>query len=113
MKKLVFAVVFLLSTKAVAAPFYDTNPVPPGVSQCVWTVDGQAKPTTTTSTVAGTTICRLDLVGTTAGQHDIQVAGATANDPIWGSAVGPQLPAPFTFTKPAAPAALTSKGLSP
>ena len=94
-------------------PYFDTNPVTPGVTKCNWKLDGIAKPSTVPVMVDGADRCRLDLNGTLAGAHEIQVAPEAAADPIWGTQPGDWMAVPFSFTRPAPPVALTSKGLSP
>ncbi len=97
----------LAASVANAQPFLVAD-VTSGVTSCGVYMDAAPKVTV----AASGTQCKYDVAGIAAGSHTVKMTAITANDPIWGTQESAPS-APFTFARPATPAAPTGLVLSP
>jgi hypothetical protein len=109
---LLIALFYWAPVQAQAAPFIVTDILAAGVSQCGVFMDAAPKVTIPVTAVTGGNICKHDVGAVSPGAHSATMTAISVNDPIWGSQESPQS-LPFTFTKPAVPAAPTGLKLAP
>lgn len=110
MKRFIALLTFACAASAQAAPhLYGT--VQDGVTHCGVVIDGAPK--VTVPVIQGSTplTCRLDLASLGTGPH-VATMTAIIDDPVWGTQESAPS-APFSFTRPAAPAAPSTPHLAP
>lgn len=101
MKRLIIIMVLLLPSLLYAAPFLVCDPQA-GISHYKLTGPAWTPPQIIAQPDGS---IKLDVAASIVGSNALTVA-ACVSDPVWGERCS--LPAPFTFTRPAAPATISN-----